>query len=366
MDEVVGPLLADLPGPDANAARAVRERAARALRPAGALERLDELAAWLAGWQRSTRPVVRAPAALVFVGDHGVAAHGVSAYPQSTTATMLNALRAGAATAGAMARAAGARLVVVDAGVGRPTGDITIEPVLSPGRFMECFELGRDAVASLDADAGRARPDRKTDAGRARPDRKTDAGRARPDRKTDVVVVGEMGIANTTAAAAVCAALFGLRTEDWVGVGTGVDERGYARKVAAVEAARNHVDAAAGPLEVLRRVGGAELVAIAGAVLEARLRSIPVLLDGFVVGAAVAPLELVRPGALDHCEAGHCSSEPGHRLVLDKLARASLLDLGLRLGEASGAIAALPLLRLAAAAATEVATFDEWGLLRAP
>src|ERR671915_784271 len=201
-------------------------------------------------------------------------------------------------------------------------------------------------------DAGRARPDRRTDAGRARPDRRTDAGRARPDR-TDVVVVGEMGIANTAAAAAVCAALFGLRPEDWVGVGTGVDERGYARKVAAVEAARNHVDAAAGPLEVLRRVGGAELVAIAGAVLEARLRSIPVLLDGFVVGAAVAPLERVRAGALDHCEAGHCSSEPGHRLVLDKLAKAPLLDLGLRLGEPSGALAALPLLRLAAAAATE-------------
>jgi nicotinate-nucleotide--dimethylbenzimidazole phosphoribosyltransferase len=333
MDEVLAPLLSQLPEPDAEASRSVRERATRALRPAGALARLDELAAWLAGWQRCARPAVRAPAAVVFVADHGVAARGVSAYPQSVTEAMLSALRAGRATANVMAAKAGACLEIVDAGVGRPTADITFEPALDPTRFMECFELGRDAVASLDA---------------------------------DVAVVGEMGIANTTAAAAVCATLFGLPAEVWVGLGTGIDERGYARKVAAVEAARARVDPGAGPLEALRQVGGAELVAAAGAVLEARRRSIPVLLDGFVVAAAVAPLELARPGALDHCGAGHLSSEPGHRLLLDKLAKAPLLDLGLHLGEGSGALAALPLLRLAAAAATEVATFDEWGLTRSP
>jgi nicotinate-nucleotide--dimethylbenzimidazole phosphoribosyltransferase len=329
MDEVLGPLVDDLPAPDTRSAACVRERAARALRPAGALERLDDLAAWLAGWQRSTRPGVRAPAALVFVADHGIAARGVSAYPQSVTAAMLSALRSGAATACVMARSVGARLVAVDVGAGRPTADITAEPALSRERFMHCFGQGRDAVASLDA---------------------------------DVVVIGEMGIGNTTCAAAVCAALFGLVAEDWAGRGTGIDERGYARKLAAVEAARARVPAWTGPFEVLRHVGGAELVAAAGAVLEARRRSLPVVLDGFVVGAAVAPLEVSRRGALDHCVAGHCSAEPGHRLLLDKLAKPPLLDLGLRLGEGSGALAALPLLRLAAATATEVATFDEWGV----
>ena len=340
MDDVIRPLLSDLPGPHSAAAAAVLERADRALRPAGALEQLDHLAAWLAGWQRSAHPAVNAPVAVLFVADHGVAARGVSAYPQSVTAAMLGALRAGAATSSVMARSVGARLAVVDVGVGRPTADLTTEPALSRECFMDCFQRGRDAVSSLDA---------------------------------DVVALGEMGIGNTTSAAAVCAALFGVAAQDagragpdrlvnWVGRGTGVDDRAYARKVAAVEAATARVRPSSGPFEVLRQLGGAELAAAAGAVLEARRRSIPVVLDGFVVGAAVAPLELSRPGALDHCLAGHCSSEPGHRMLLDELGKSPLLDLGLRLGEASGALAALPLLRLAAATATKVATFEEWSL----
>jgi nicotinate-nucleotide--dimethylbenzimidazole phosphoribosyltransferase len=184
------------------------------------------------------------------------------------------------------------------------------------------------------------------------------------DLETDLLVLGEMGIANTTPAAAICAALFGGPAEEWTGLGTGIDEATYARKVEVVEAARRRVGDDADPIEVLRQLGGAELVAIAGAAVEARLRSIPVILDGFVVTAAVAPLEVARPGALDHCLAGHCSGESGHRLLLDKLGKAPLLDLGLRLGEGSGALAAVPLVRLAAACVTEVATFEEWGLER--
>jgi nicotinate-nucleotide--dimethylbenzimidazole phosphoribosyltransferase len=215
--------------------------------------------------------------------------------------------------------------------VGRPTANLLHEPALSEARFRRCLEDGRRAVRELEA---------------------------------DLLVLGEMGIANTTAAAAVCATLFGGRAEEWTGRGTGVDDAGFARKVAVVEAARRRVGDGAGPLEVLRQVGGLELVAIAGAAVEARLRSMPVVLDGFVVTAAVAPLEVARPGALDHCIAGHCSGEPGHRLLLDKLGQAPLLDLGLRLGEGSGALAAVPLVRLAAACVTDVATFSEWGLSR--
>jgi nicotinate-nucleotide--dimethylbenzimidazole phosphoribosyltransferase len=274
---------------------------------------------------------VERPAAVVFVADHGVATEGVSAYPSTVTAEMLRALRAGVATAAVMARALGAHLEVVDVGVGRPSGNIAREPALTEGRFRECLEAGRRAVAGL-------------------------AG-------TDLLVLGEMGIGNTTPAAAVCAALFGGPAEDWTGRGTGIDDAAYARKVAVVEAACRRAGRF-GPLEVLRQVGGSELVAIAGAVLEARLRSVPVVLDGFVVTAAAAALQVARPGALDHCLAGHCSGEPGHRLLLDKLGKPPLLDLGLRLGEGSGALAAVPLVRLAAACVTEVATFSEWGLRR--
>jgi nicotinate-nucleotide--dimethylbenzimidazole phosphoribosyltransferase len=331
VDEELASLLASLPGRDEEAAAEVRDRASEVLRPTGALARLDEVAAWLAGWQRTTRPRVERPAAAVFVADHGVADEGVSAYPAGVTAEMLRALRAGVATASVMARGLGARLEVVDVGVGRPSGNIARETALTEGRFRECFEAGRRAVAGL-------------------------AG-------ADLLVLGEMGIANTTPAAAVSTALFGGQAEYWTGRGTGISDAAYVRKVAVVEAVRRRADGC-GPLEVLRRAGGSELVAIAGAVLEARLRSIPAVLDGFVVTAACAALEVARPGALDHCLAGHCSGEPGHRLLLDKLGKLPLLDLGLRLGEGSGALAAVPLVKLAAACLTEVATFAEWGLPR--
>jgi nicotinate-nucleotide--dimethylbenzimidazole phosphoribosyltransferase len=170
-----------------------------------------------------------------------------------------------------------------------------------------------------------------------------------------------MGIGNTTAAAATCAALFGRTAEDWTGRGTGVDEPTYARKVAAVRRAVDRIRDLT-PVEIMREVGGSELAAMAGATLEARLRSLPILLDGFVVTAAVAPLDVIAPGALDHCLAAHVSSEPGHRLLLEKLGKQPLLDLDLRLGEGSGALMALPLIGLACAAVTDVATFEEWGI----
>lgn len=322
---VIPPLL---PHPDVEARARVELRTAEVLRPIGALRRLDVVAAWLAGWQRTDRPAVTSPAVVVFASDHGVARREVSAYPQSITSEMLRALRGGAATAAAMARAVGAELRVVDVGVGKPSGDIFDEDALSEEGFAVSFEAGRSAVRSLDC---------------------------------DLIAFGEMGIGNTTVAAAVAAALFGLRADDCVGRGTGIDDATLGRKIAVVKRARARV-AGDPPLEVLRRVGGAELAAIAGATLEARLRSMPVVLDGFVATAAAATLAIGRSGALDHCVAGHCSAEPGHRLLLEKLGLDPLLDLGLRLGEASGALAAIPLIKLACVCTTEVATFSEWGL----
>lgn len=321
-------LLADLPDADRAAAAAVEARAQRVLRPTGALARLDVVAAWMAGWQRRTDPRVDRPGCIVFAADHGLMDKDLSAYPAEITRHMLAALQAGVATASVLARTLGAELVVVDVGVGDPTDDLTETAALSVDRFDAAFHAGRDAVATLDA---------------------------------DVLVIGEMGIGNTTTAAAMCTALFGLSAQDWTGRGTGVDEATYARKVAAVQRAADRVRDLS-PVETMREVGGSELAAMAGATLEARLRSVPVLLDGFVVAAAVAPLDLLMPGALDHCLAAHVSSEPGHRLLLEKLGKQPLLDLDLRLGEASGALFALPLVGLACAAVTEVATFEEWGI----
>lgn len=319
-----------LPAPDEGATAVVRQRASQVLRPLGALARLDETAAWLAGWQRTPVPAVARPALVVFAGDHGVVSEGVSAYPAEVTAAMLRALREGVATAAVLAAEVGASVQVVDCGVGHPTGNVAIEPAMDEGRFSACFELGRQAVRDADA---------------------------------DLLVLGEMGIGNTTAAAAVATALFGLTPDDWTGRGTGIDDDTLARKIDVVSRACARVASDDG-IEILRNLGGTEMAALAGAVLEARTSSLPVVLDGFVVTASAAPLEAVHPGALDHCVAGHRSPEPGHQLLLEKLGKEPLLDLGLRLGEGSGALAAVPLIRMAARAVTEVATFAEWGLSR--
>ena len=321
-------LLAGAPDPDLEARNSVLDRAANVLRPLGALRRLDEVAAFLAGWQRTSTPAIHRPYLLLAAGDHGVARRGVSAYPPKVTAHMLEAFAKGVATATVLAEHLEVTVEVIDAGVGKPTGDLSIEDALDYDRFEECISLGREAVAGSE---------------------------------TDLLLLGEMGIGNTTAAAAVVTSLYGGEVDDWVGAGSGVDEPGLVRKREAVARGRSRV-LGAPPAEILRRVGGAELAVLAGACLEARLRSIPVLLDGFVVTAAVAPIEAEVRGGLAHCLAAHRSSEPGHRLLLNRLGLEPILDLDMRLGEGSGALMALPILRLAIAAVTEVATFQEFGI----
>jgi nicotinate-nucleotide--dimethylbenzimidazole phosphoribosyltransferase len=320
--------LADLPRPDAAAGAAVHERAANILRPSGALRWLDEIAEWVAGWHRNPLPQVTRPAGLIFAADHGVAAATVvSAYPTGVTEAMLAAFREGRSTISAFARHAGATVEAIDVGVGKPTADIRYEAALSPERFDEVVAVAVAAVDALD---------------------------------TDLLVLGEMGIGNTTPSAAVAAALAGGETAAWVGRGTGIDDEVLARKRVAVQEAVRRIAGVTDPLEVLREVGGAELVAIAAATVAARLRSIPIVLDGYVVTTAVLPLSFVNPEALDHCTVGHCSAEPGHRKLLERLGKRPLLDLDMRLGEGSGAMAAVPLVAMACAGITEVPTFGEW------
>jgi nicotinate-nucleotide--dimethylbenzimidazole phosphoribosyltransferase len=316
-----------MPDGDTAAGDTVRERASEILRPTGALARLDEVAAWVAEWQHTARPAVHRPAALIFAADHGVTAAGISKYPVDVTAAMLAAYRAGKSTISAFAQVAGATVDAIDVGVGRPTGDIRVEPAMTAERFAEASAAGRAAVEAVDA---------------------------------DLLVLGEMGIGNTTVAAAVTAALAGGESVDWVGRGTGVDDEGLARKRAAVRQAVDRVAGVVDPLEVLRELGGAELVAIAAAIVAARHRRLPVLLDGYVVTASALPLALIRPDALDHCLIAHCSAEPGHRRVLERLGKRPLLDLELRLGEGSGAMAAVPLVAMACVGITDVPTFGEW------
>ncbi|NND74812.1 MAG: nicotinate-nucleotide--dimethylbenzimidazole phosphoribosyltransferase [Ilumatobacter sp.] len=320
--------IADLPTCDADARAAVEKRAGDVLRLSGPLAWLDETAVWMAGWQRTDHPAVRRPAGLIFAADHGIAAAvEISAYPPDVTAQMLAAYQAGTSTVHAFARIVGASVTAVDVGVGRPTGDIRTEPALTEQRFDEVVQIAFGAVDALDC---------------------------------DLLVLGEMGIGNTTASAAIAAALTGGETTAWVGRGTGVDDEGLARKRAAVQQAQRRIAGITDPIEMLREVGGAELAALAAATIAARHRSIPVVLDGYAVTASVLPLSVADSAALDHCIVGHCSAEPGHRKLLERMGKRPLLDLDMRLGEGSGAMAAVPLIAMACAGITEVPTFAEW------
>ncbi len=322
--------LADLTEPDHRSIDAVRTRADQVLRPPGALRRLDDIAVHIAGWQATSAPSIDHPAVLVFAGDHGVAAAGVSAYPAEVTAAMLAAVRAGRATINAFARAVGATLDVYDVGVGDPTGDIRTEAAMSHQRLDGLIDTAMAAVDSAVA-----------------------AG-------ADLLVLGELGIGNTTVSAALPAALIGGDIDAWVGRGTGVDDEALDRKRVAVGDAATRVRHLSDPIEVMREIGGAELSSMAAACARARQHRLPVVLDGYVATAAMLPLHVAHPGALDHCIVGHRSAEPGHSLLLDHLGLEPLLDLGMRLGEGSGALAAVPLIRMACAAVVEVPTFSEW------
>lgn len=318
--------LADLGDADPDARADARIRQAELTKPAGSLGRLEELALFFAGWQQRARPRIDRARAAIFAGNHGVTVHGVSAFPASVTAQMVANFASGGAAINALAGAAGLELAVEALDLDRPTADFTVAAAM---RADECLDALNRGAAMVEADL-------------------------------DLIVLGEMGIGNSTAAAALCARSFGGDAAAWVGPGTGVGGDGVARKVAVVETALAfHRGASLSAFETLRRVGGREIAAIAGAVLRARQLRVPVLLDGFICSAAIAPLAADNPAITAHCIAGHCSAEPGHRHLLDMLGLDPLLRLDMRLGEGSGAAVATNIIRSALAAHDQMATFAE-------
>ncbi|MCV2889488.1 nicotinate-nucleotide--dimethylbenzimidazole phosphoribosyltransferase [Ruegeria aquimaris] len=320
-------LLVNAPGPDSAARAGAEARNGQLTKPPGALGRLEDVAIWYAGWRGDARPRIEAPQVIVFAGNHGVTAQGVSAFPAEVTVQMVMNFEHGGAAINQLARAAGARMDVHALELDRPTQDFTQAPAMTKAELLTALQTGWAAV----------------------------------DPAADLLVVGEMGIGNTTPAAAIAHALYGGTAGDWTGRGTGVDDAGLANKTRVVaEGVARHTSRDG--LEVLRCLGGRELAAMAGAIAAARQLRIPVILDGFICTAAAATLAAVAPDALDHAIAGHQSAEGAHGALLAKLGKEALLSLGLRLGEGSGAALAINIVRSAVACHSGMATFAEAGV----
>jgi len=326
-------IITRIPGLDAAAMAAARERQARLTKPAGSLGRLEELAVQIAGVVGAASPSLPRKAVIVAAADHGVTAEGVSAYPREVTAQMLANFNAGGAAINVLARVAGARVVIVDAGVGEGTRNFRREPAMTRSRATETIDLGRRTLVREAAHG------------------------------LDLVATGDMGIGNTTAASAIVAVLCGVTPATVTGRGTGVDDAGYARKIAVIqEALALHQPDPHDGLDVLAKVGGYEIGVLAGVILGAAERRMPIVLDGFISGAAALIAVTIDGAARDYLIAGHRSVEPGHRIALERLALRPLLDLDLRLGEGTGAVLAMPIIDAALAAHREMATFASAGV----
>lgn len=322
-------VLSDLPGPDVEAARTAQAREPQLTKPAGSLGRLEQLAAWTATWQGRYPPRMKTPNAHVFAGNHGVVKQGVSAFPSEVTKQMVANFEHGGAAINQICKSVGVGLCVERMDLDNPTQDFTENPAMSETECVEAMAFGMNVVAA----------------------------------ESDVVCLGEMGIGNTTSAAAICLALYGGSALSWAGPGTGLDKPGIGKKAEVIGIGVNtYKPYMQDGLDVLRCLGGRELAAIAGAVIGARLKQVPVMLDGYVSTAAAAVLPNINKRALDHCKVGHVSQEPGHKVLLEKLGKVALLDQDMRLGEGTGAVLAVSLLKAAVACHNDMATFAEAGV----
>lgn len=318
-------LLTLLPPGDETAVEKVRARDAQLTKPAGSLGKLEMLVEHLARWQGKGEPSMENPMVAIFAGNHGVTKQGVSAFPADVTRQMVANFTDGGAAISQICALHELNLRVFELALDVPTGDITCEPAMDDRSCAATLAYGMEAIAG----------------------------------SPDLLCIGEMGIGNTTVAAALAAALFGGTGADWVGRGTGLDDKGVSRKAEAVDRALAfHASECDHPLKVLARLGGRELAGMLGAIIAARHHKIPVIVDGFVATAAAAIAYAVNPAALDHCLFAHRSAEQAHARMLQAMGKEPLLDLGLRLGEGSGAALAAVLAKTALHLHRNMATFE--------
>lgn len=319
-------LMSDLPEGDEDAVSRVRARDAQLTKPPGSLGQLESMVEFLARWQENPSPILANPMVAIFAGNHGVTAQGVSAFPSEVTAQMVANFTNGGAAVSQICAQHEINLRIFELALEYPTGDITQEAALDDRNCAATIAYGMEAI----------------------------------EGDPDLLCIGEMGIGNTTVAAALYAALFGGSGKDWVGAGTGVDDAGLGRKVAAVDAAlAKHAGELDHPLKILARLGGREICAMLGAIVAARHHKIPVIIDGYVATAAAAIAYKVNPKMLNHCVFGHVSAESAHAKALDKMGQTGILNLGMRLGEGSGAALAAVLMQTALNLHKKMATFEE-------
>jgi nicotinate-nucleotide--dimethylbenzimidazole phosphoribosyltransferase len=322
----IAELLTIVPDGNEEAVEAVRARDVTLTKPRGSLGRLEELVEFLARWQGKAPPTLENPMIAIFAGNHGVVARGVSAFPPEVTIQMVANFTNGGAAISQIAALHGLNLRVFELALDLPTGDITVQPAMDDKTCVATIAYGMEAIAG----------------------------------RPDLLAIGEMGIGNTTIAAAIYAALYGGSGADWVGRGTGVDDQGLGRKAAAVDAALAfHHSALTDPLSILARLGGREIAAMLGAIIAARQQKIPVIVDGFVATSAAAIAHAVNPRSIDHCIFAHVSSETAHPRALQAMRVKPLFDLGMRLGEGSGAALAMVMAKTALHLHTHMATFAE-------
>ncbi len=333
---------------DSLIADGLQARLDRLTKPPGSLGRLEDLARWYGAARGTGAPVLRRKTVAVFAGDHGVTAEGVSAYPSDVTAQMVYNFLRGGAGINVLARHVGADVVVVDVGVAhafpeleglrrrkvRPgTANLAVGPAMTRGEAEAAVGVGAELAEELAASG------------------------------VDVIGVGEMGIGNTTPSSAITAVMTGAAPRDVTGRGTGIDDAAWARKVSVIERAiAVNRPEARDPMDVVATLGGLEIAALVGVMVGAARRRVPVVLDGFISGAAALIAVAVEPAVRGCLLASHRSVEPGHRLALDRLGLAPVLDLGLRLGEGTGAALAIGLLDAAVKILNEMATFGEAGV----
>ena len=322
-------LLSKLPSKDEAAEQAAVARNAILTKPAGALADLEDLAIFMAAWQGKDRPSVNHPRTAVFAGNHGVTALGVSAYPAEVTAQMVLNFQSGGAAVNQLVKDLDGDLMVYEMDLSSPTNDFTQVPAMGDEECAQAMAYGMMSV----------------------------------ETGVDLLILGEMGIGNTTSAAAIYHALYGGKAEDWTGPGTGVVGDAFANKVKVVsDGVAKHKGEAADGLDVLMRLGGREIAAIAGAILAARMARVPVILDGYICCAAAACLHAWAPESIDHCLAGHLSVEGAHSEVLKRMDKKPILQLGMRLGEGSGATLAGQIVRSAVNLHNGMATFEDAGV----